>query len=253
MGYFGRRFNEKRYLRTWLGAWWLLLRPGLTIGWQMFVFILIAPVDSGTVPFAVTFLLAFATWSFFAEAAYWATRSLELNRRPLKIVAVSPVVVIVSALIPAVVDLAICAGFLFVTVAAYLVIDGSSHLVLWLDTIWILAGFALLALLALGIGLQLAVSSMRFRDIRFGLRFVLSAWYFVTPVIYPVSAVPDGARTLVELNPVTGAIEIVRHGLLGTPGPSPLALASSCVLTGLLLVLGLRRFVRCYGGGLDHL
>jgi lipopolysaccharide transport system permease protein len=253
LGYFGRRFNEKRYLRTWLGAWWLLLRPGLTVAWQLFVFILIAPIDSGPVPFAVTFLVAFATWSFFAEAAFWATRSLELNRRALKIVAVSPIVVIVAALVPAMIDLAICAGFLVVTVLVYLVVDGQSYVVLSSASVSVVAGFLLLTMLALGIGLLLAVPGARFRDVRFGLRFVLGVWYFGTPVIYPVSAVPQGVRTLIEINPVTGAVELVRHGLLGTPGPSTLALASSCILALLVLMLGFRRFVRGHGKGLDHL
>lgn len=253
LGYFGRRFNEKRYLRTRLGTWWLLLRPGFTVGWQMFVFILVAPVDTGPVPFAITFLLAFATWTYFAEAAYWATRSLELNRRPLKVIAVSPLVVIAAAIVPAIVDLAICACFLLLTVVGYLVVDGQSHLVLSAGSVSVVAGYVLLSALALAVGLLLAVPGMRYRDVRFGLRFALSTWYFATPVIYAVSSLPAGARTVVELNPVTAGIEFVRHGLLGTPGPSALALASSVLLTSAGLVLGFRRFVGGHGKGLDHL
>lgn len=252
VGYFGRRFNEKRYMRTWLGRWWLLLRPGLTIAWQMFVFILIAPVDFGTVPFPVAFLVAFATWTFFSETAIWATRSLELNRRVLRTVAVSPVVMVVAALAPALIDLAITAGFLVVTLLVFLVVDGQLHVTLSPASIFIVGGFALLAMLAFGIGLALAVSSVRFRDARFGLAFVFSLWYFATPVIYPLSAAPDGVRTLIELNPLTAPVSIVRHGLLGTPGPSLLALASACVLTLLAVVLGFRRFARGHGAALDH-
>ena len=251
--YFGRRFNEKRYLRTWLGRWWLLLRPGLTIGWQLFVFIAIAPLATGPVPFTVTFLVGFATWSFFAEGAFWATRSLELNRRALKSVCISPLVVLVAALVPALVDLAVCTGFLLVALLAYVAVDGELYIRLSLDSVFVLAGFALLAMLSLGIGLLLAVPGARFRDARFTLPFVLSVWYFATPVIYPLSAVPDGIRTVIELNPVAAPVALVRHGLLGVQAPGVVALMSCCVITSAVLVLGFRRFARGYGPLLDHL
>jgi len=255
LGYFARRFNEKRYLRTFLGAWWLLLRPGMTVAWQVFAFLVVASIDGGpgSTPFLITFLIGFATWSFFSEGAFWTTRSLELNRRVLKLVPVSPLVILVAALVPALVDLAICAGFVLIALLAYLAVDGTWYVDVSPELLWVVPGFAALTAFALGVGLALAVPGARFRDVRFLLRFALGIWYFVTPVVYPITMVPEGVRTLVELNPLTGAVALVRHGLLDTPFPDALPLAATVVGSALMLAVGLWRFTRGHAKALDHL
>lgn len=251
--YYGRRFNEKRYLRTKLGRFWLLLRPGFTVGWQLFVFLLVAPVPQpGGVPFGIALLAGLSTWAYFSEAAFWATRSLELNRRSLRAVRVAPLAILIGAFAPALIDLAICLGFFVVALVVQLAIDGTWHLATGPQTLLLVPGFALLTLLASGIGLALAVPGARYRDVRFGLRFALSVWYFVTPVFYPVSAVPDAARVLVELNPASAPIAMVQSALLDMPGPSTLSVAASVVTTAALLVFGLARFRRGRPGVLDH-
>ncbi len=251
--YFGRRFNEKRYLRTRLGRTWLLLRPGFTVFWQAFLFVVVVAFESGATPFLITFLVGFCTWSYFSEAAFWATRSLELNRRVLRTIHVPGLVIVAGALTPALVDLAISGAFLLVALLAYLVADGEWHLTLSAATPLVAAGFALLTMLALGIGLALAGPGARYRDVRFTLRFALTGWYFLTPVVYPVTALPDGLRPLIDLNPVTGSVGLIRHGLLDAPAPSGLAVGAAVAGSVAALLAGLVLFVRAEPKALTHL
>ncbi len=244
-GYFGRRFNEKRYVRTWLGPIWVVLRPGLTLGWQLFVFVSIARIGAGSeVPFALTLLLGFAGWSLFAESAYWATRSLELNRRALRAIRIPGLVIVAAGVTPAVIDFLVVTVFFLAASAIYLVIDGSLHIELSAATLLIAPAAMMLVLIGVGIGLLLAVPGAQARDVRFGLRFALTVWYFVTPVVYPLSAVPSLVRPLVELNPVTAPIGLLKNGVLHTGAPSVESLVVSGISCTALLAVGLVVFVR---------
>jgi ABC-type polysaccharide/polyol phosphate export permease len=95
--------------------------------------------------------------------------------------------------------------------------------------------------LALGISIALwtSVLNARARDVRFTMAFVLGFWFFLTPIIYPLSKVPAAFQTIASLNPMTAPIEMVRIGLFDI-GQVPLVAICSTVAT--ILIVG--------GGGL---
>ncbi|MGI8621972.1 MAG: ABC transporter permease [Solirubrobacteraceae bacterium] len=242
--YFGRRFNEKRYLRTFLGPLWLLLRPVLAICPQLFVFAVIVPPPAGPVPYVLVFLTGFATWNLFAESCYWATRSLELNRKLLRAVPVPPLLMLAGAVAPAVIDTLTTLTFLALAVLLYVALDGQLYLDPSLATLLIVPAVLALVLLGLGVALFLAGPATTARDVRFGLRFALSAWYFFTPIVYSLAQVPASIRSLVELNPATAPVQAIRRGLLGSGESSTLAVASTTVCVLALVVIGLVVFTR---------
>lgn len=242
--YFGRRFNEKRYVRTWLGPVWVVLRPAMTLGWQLFIFVSVAQIGSeSATPFPLTLLLGFAVWHLFSETAYWSTRSLELNRKVLASVRTAGLVVVAAALVPAVVDALVAASFFVIAMVVYWILEGQLYIHLSMATLLVPAGVLLLVMLGLAIGLLLAVPGARARDVRFGLQFVLSVWYFLTPVVYPLGSVPLLVRPLVEFNPVTGAVGLVVNGILGTGPPSVASVAASAGGCILLFAIGLTVFL----------
>lgn len=245
VSYFGRRCNEKRYVRTWLGKAWLVLRPGLTLGWQLFVFSLIAKVgsDSGA-PYPLMLLLGFATWHLFAESAYWATRTIELNSRVLRAIRVPGLTIILGGLVPAAIDALVTVCFFAIAVAIYGFVDGTLYIELSTATLMVPLALLMLLALGLGIGLLLAVPGAEARDVRFGLRFVLSAWYFLTPVVYPLSAVPEAVRPVVEFNPVAAPVALMTNGILGAEAPSPASVIWAAAVGVALLVAGLMVFAR---------
>src|SRR5262249_18295398 len=78
---------------------------------------------------------------------------------------------------------------------------------------------ALITLLALGVSAWLAALNVRYRDVRYGLPFLIQVWLFMSPVIYPSSRVPEQWRWVLALNPLTGIIESFRAGLFGRSFP----------------------------------
>jgi lipopolysaccharide transport system permease protein len=216
LGYFGRRFVAKRSSRTWLGLLWLPLRPALTLGTRLLVFGGVLKVTAGHVPYPLFFIIASSAWQLFAESAYWSTRSLELHRRELRQMYVPRLVPLFSAMVPALLDFMIYLGFATIAAGYYVVVDHHSYITIGPETPLALAGIALTLALGLSIGLWTSHLAARSRDIRFGLAYVLGFWYFLTPVIYPISTIPESWRRLANLNPVLQPVELIKRGLLGT-------------------------------------
>src|SRR6185503_20735989 len=75
----------------------------------------------------------------------------------------------------------------------------------------------MMALLALGVGLFAAALTVKYRDLRHALPFIIQLWMFASPVIYPASVVPEKWKWLLLINPVAGIIEGFRAALTGQP------------------------------------
>ena len=97
--------------------------------------------------------------------------------------------------------------------------------------------FLLLALVtALGVGLWLTAMNVQFRDIQYAVPFLVQAWMFATPIVYPSSLLDEPWRTLYGINPMVGVIEGFRWALLGTQtAPGPIILVSIFVAVALLI------------------
>jgi lipopolysaccharide transport system permease protein len=105
--------------------------------------------------------------------------------------------------------------------------------------------FVLLAMaLGLSVGLWLGPINVRYRDVMHTLPFVLQIWMYATPIVYPLSMVPERWKLLYSLNPTVGLIEGFRWSLLGHGSFDFVALATSVVVTLLALVSGLLWFKR---------
>lgn len=213
--FFGKRFLEKRYVRTWLGWVWLPLRPVATVASRALVFGGVIGISTGSVPYALFFVVGQGAWTFFADVAYWATRSLELSRGTLSRVHVPRLVPLLASVGPSLVEYLVYLAMAIALALWYLVSGGSFALAIGWRTSYAVVGLAMLCALGMGIGLLTSDFSSRTRDIRFSLSYVLSFWYFFTPVIYPFEALPEQYRTVASLNPVTGPMELVKVGLLG--------------------------------------
>ena len=101
-------------------------------------------------------------------------------------------------------------------------------------------------LLALAVGVWLAALTVKYRDVRNALPFVLQVWFFVTPIIYSTSLVPEKWRWLMSLNPMTGIVEGIRAALGGKDFDWP-SLAVSWIITLAIFacaVWGFRRIER---------
>jgi lipopolysaccharide transport system permease protein len=109
---------------------------------------------------------------------------------------------------------------------------------------------------ALGVGAWLAALNVEYRDVMHAIPFLVHFWFFVTPVLYATSSVPDSWQWILSLNPMTIVIETFRWSLLSTPPTNFYVSAISATIAVLALFSGLmwfrrreRSFVDSLGGG----
>jgi lipopolysaccharide transport system permease protein len=100
-----------------------------------------------------------------------------------------------------------------------------------------------MTVLAIAIGMWLSALNVKYRDVRYVLPFATQVGMFLTPIVYPLSLVPEKWRAVLALNPMTGIVEGFRACLLGSPLDLAV-LSSSAVLTVALLVYGVYAFKR---------
>ena len=104
---------------------------------------------------------------------------------------------------------------------------------------------------ALSVGLWLSALNVQYRDVRHTIPFIAQLWFFLTPVVYPSSLVPESWWLIYGLNPMVGVVEGFRWALLGKPGRPGLMLLVSVVVMTVLLISGLHYFRRTEKGFAD--
>lgn len=249
--YFGRVFVQKRYQRTLLGWLWLPLRPAVGIASRVTVFGGLLGVATGHVPYLLYFVVAQGAWQLFAESAYWATRSLELSRSTLRRVYVPRLVPLISSSVPSLAEFAVYIGMALSIAGYYIVRDGALYLKFGANTLLLIPGVLMILLSGISIGLWMSAYGAKARDVRFGLSYVLSFWYFLTPVIYPIRAIPTPYRPFANLNPMLEPVELVKRGLLNTGQVGAHALAYSLAVIAAVFMSGLWFFSRVEAASLD--
>ena len=149
-----------------------------------------------------------------------------------------PVSVVISNLISFTLRLAMFLAFLL-----YFYISGSDiHLTVWAFTLPLL----LVIMAGLGLGFGIIVSSLttKYRDLQQLMVFGVQLMMYATPVIYPLSTVPDNWRWLLLANPLTPVVEVFRLGFLGVSSVSPLSILYSLVFMAASLIFGILIFNR---------
>jgi lipopolysaccharide transport system permease protein len=251
--YFGGKLVEKVTVRSRLGVLWIPLRPLLTVATRALVFGGVLNAPSEGLPYFLFFLTGMAVWDVFDRTLFWATRSIELNARLLRKMYFPRLLLPASALVPAALDFAVYCVLVVLAIAGFSIADGHGYLQVAPALLIAAAGLVLIAAMAVGFGLLLSVLGAFTRDVRFSLSYVLGFWFFLTPVVYPVSAIPAAFRDLAAMNPLSAPIEMVRNGLYGTGQVQPGAVVVACVTAAVALAIGFLFFSRWESESIDSL
>lgn len=225
-----------RYKQTVLGAGWALLRPLLAMAVFTVVFGRLAKMPSEGAPYPVFVLAALLPWTFFSTAVGSAAESLVGSQALVSKIYFPRLIVPLSTLGVALVDLAIGLGLLL-ALSLYYGFGLGPMLLLFPVAL----GLLVLATLAIGTGL--AALTVAFRDVRHLVPFLLQIWLYATPVVYPASLFPERWRWVLYVNPVAGPVESFRAMFLARPLDT-LGLATSFGVSLLLLALSLAYFGR---------
>jgi lipopolysaccharide transport system permease protein len=251
--FFGSRALRKIYAKTVLGRSWLVLRPLATTVPPALIFggVLKAPSDG--LPYFLFFLAGMTAWTAFDRCLYWATRGIELNRSLLTRLYFPRLLLPVSSITPGLVEVALLGVVLALTMAWFGTFDGTFFLEVGPGLLAAVAALVLCLAFALGLGLWTSVLGARARDTRFSLQIVLSFWMLMTPVIYPLHAVPDRFRDVVAANPLTPLVEMFRWGLFGRGDVQPVSLAASVAVIAAVGLAGLWYFDRAEAASIDSM
>lgn len=200
--------------KTYLGAWWILIRTLVPLAVGSFVFGSIMNVPSGGVPYFLFFLVGQVPWNCFDGPLIRGSRGLEVNRELLTKLYVPRIILPLGQMAAGVVEPVILAIVLLGSLGYYRAVDGVWYAQASPRLAACATSVALILMFGFSLSLWTSIWQARARDARFVLRYVVGFWLLFTPVIYPLSMVPAGMRPLAYLNPMTAPIETFRWGLL---------------------------------------
>ncbi len=217
-----------RYKQTFLGAAWAIIQPLFAMLLFTLLFGKLARMPSDNLPYPLFAYAGLLPWTFFANAVTNSGNSLIGSSSLITKVYFPRLYIPASAVLAGLLDLVIGSLLLIPMLFYYQVA------ITW--RILLLPLFAVLAtLLAQGAGMCLAALNVKYRDVRYALPFLIQLWLFASPVIYPVSIVPEHWRWVLALNPMTGVIEGFRACLFGRNFDPALILPSVLVTLALLV------------------
>jgi len=221
-----------RYKQTVIGVGWAVLQPLITMVVFTAIFGRFAQIPSDGLPYPIFSFSALIPWTFFATALNRSIASVVAESHLISKVYFPRLILPLAGTLAGIVDFAISLIVLLGMMVWYGV-----AITWWLLT---LPAFLLFALLtALAVGLWLSAINVRYRDVGYVVPFLIQIWMFCSPVVYPVSLIPEKYRLLYSLNPMAGVIEGFRWFLLGTERPDFSVMTISAVVVLIILTGGL--------------
>jgi lipopolysaccharide transport system permease protein len=230
--YFAWRDVKVRYKQTVIGASWVVLQPIS----QMVIFTVffnkVAGIGSGNtaVPYAIFSFTGLLFWNLFNASLTRVTNSMTDNQGVITKIYFPRIILPFASVIVGLIDF-LFAFLVFIGLMIYFRFPPTLEAVLLL-----VPAILVTCIAALGSGMFFAALNVKYRDVKQIVPFLLSVGLFVTPVIYPITSIPQQYQWLLYLNPMTGVINAMRSSFLGTA-------AINWPLTTISVVVALVSFV----------
>lgn len=230
------------YKQTILGPIWFIAQPILTSLTYLVIFGKLAGISTDGIPAILFYLSGTTLWTFFADSFNTTSKTFKENENIFGKVyfprLIMPISKVVSGLIKFGIQMCLFLIVYFYYLFTYDNIAPNFTIVLIPVYLLIMAG------IGLGAGIIFTSLTNKYRDLIFLIQFGVQLLMYATPVIYPVSSLPDKYQLYLYLNPITSVIEGFKYALLGAGSFSPLYLGYSCVFTAVLLLAGIVIFNR---------
>ncbi len=202
------RTVKARYQQSLLGGVWAILQPAASAIIFSIIFTRFVPIDTHGIPYIVFSYAALVPWTFFSGSVSDMVDSLVLNMNLISKIYFPREVLPFSATVARLLDFAIAFAIL-ILLMVFFRMPIFTPVWLFLPVI-----IAVQILFSLGVGLAGAALNVFYRDMRHLFALGLQLWLYASPVIYPVSSVPEQYRTLYFLNPMAGILTAYRDVLL---------------------------------------
>lgn len=223
-----------RYKQTVLGISWVVLRPLLFMVILTVVFGRIARLPSEDVPYALLVFSGLLPWFLFSNALSECSNSLVTNSHLLSKVYFPRLIVPASTILVSAVDFIISLLVLLLLMLWFGITPSWQLALLPALGIWV-------GILAFGLGLLFSALTVRYRDFRHIVPFMLQLGIYASPVAYSTNIIPEKLLPFYYLNPIAGVIDAFRWSIIGTQ-PSVYGVAYALMITVVLLIGGLIYF-----------
>lgn len=245
---FVKRDFISSFKQTILGPIWFFINPIFTTIVYLVVFGNIANLSTDGAPKILFYLAGVTLWNYFSTSLTSASNVFTSNAGIFGKVyfprLVMPLTIVISNLMRFGVQMV-----LFIAVWLYYYFEGAVQ-----PNLWILATpllILLMAAFALGMGMIFSSLTTKYRDIQMLLGFGISLFMYITPVIYPLSALPERFKAIAYYNPLSGIFECFKYGWMGVGEFSGPMLLISTAIIFLLLAVGTVIFNKVEKGFMD--
>jgi len=200
-----------RYKQTVLGVSWAVIQPLFAMIIFAFFFGRVAKLPSDGMPYPLFTYAGLLPWTFFSNAVANGSQSLMGSANLVTKVYFPRVLVPIASVATGFVDFAL--AFLMLGPLMWWKRMAPAPGSFFIIPVTIAIAF----LLGLGLALWLSALIVRYRDVRHVVPFMVQIWMFATPIVYPLSFIPEKWRTAVSLNPMVPVVEAFRRSLIGRP------------------------------------
>lgn len=225
------------YKQTSIGIAWAILQPLIAAVILTVIFSIFTRIPTGEIPYPIFLLAGLLPWTYFSRSLDRAGNSLVQSAELLQKVYFPRMLTPLSSVLSGLIDLLLA----FVPLIFLIIYFGIKPTI----GILLLPAFILLAVItAFGVGLWLSALNVYYRDIKHVIPFLVQIWFFATPIIYPVSMVPEKYRWVYVLNPMVSVVEGFRWALLGQSYAMDIITLASALVACILCITGLFFFRR---------
>jgi len=228
------------YKQTILGPLWYLIQPLVNTIVFTVIFGNLAKISTDGIPPFIFYMAGNVIWSYFSSCLLATSSIFVANAGLFGKVYFPRLVVPISSIILSLLQFLI--QFTFFTIFLIYFIYKGSDINISLTAFLLPLLLFQLALLGIGFGTLISSITAKYRDLSFALPFFIQIWMFSTPIVYPLSIVPDKYKLLASLNPMTSIVEIFRHMFLGVSSINTNIILISFLFTIIILFLGLLNF-----------
>jgi lipopolysaccharide transport system permease protein len=208
-----RRQFQVRYRQSAMGFFWAVIPPLVTVAAATLVFRGVAKVDTGQIPYPIFAFSALVPWTFFASGLTGGVSSVVQAQQMVSRIPFPRAALPLSMVGLAFVDL-------FVSSVTFIAFSYATGNALPVTALWFPLLLAIEVVLTIGLTVLLSALNVFARDVKLMLPFLLQVWLLLTPVMYPLSEVPERFRDFYIANPMTGLVVSFRR-ILVSPGQAP--------------------------------
>lgn len=225
------------YQQTILGPLWYFIQPILTTITFTIVFGNIAQISTDGLPQLLFYMSGIIGWNYFSDCLNATSGTFSSNAAIFGKVyfprLIAPLSTVISNLIKFTIQFLLFLAFMFYFLSEGKNVNPNMAILMTPVLIFLMAG------LGLGFGIIISSLTTKYRDLKFLITFGVQLLMYATPVIYPLSTLPEKYRIIVMANPMTPVIETFRYAYLGAGSFDPLHLVYSGVFMVVILFIAM--------------